>query len=349
MLRFSADIGTRARNAAGDFSWRSLATPRGLAFSILGAGVAFGLFSGLFVELLKNAGPLRALPGVEALIPVDTPTYERSIFGLRTPLSVAATADGQFIYVAEGAGDRTVRKIRAADGEVVADLAPPRTEAGTRKPISAAVTPDGLVYVVDRIRHSVDVYNPADQWIGVLPAPGEEISWQPLSVDVDDEGRAYVTNTDPSGPVLVVYDSTRHLLEEYSTIDAEGVPLSFPNGVAKGRDGRLIIGDSNNARLVLFDPATRATAVHGNRPTESLSLPRGVVIDSRGLALVADANDHSIAGWDFTRSSQNRVFLFGDPGIGEGAFLFPNDIAVAGRSHIFIADRDNDRVQIWRY
>lgn len=349
MLRFPTDIGTRARNAAGDFSWRSLATPRGLAFSILGAGVAFGLFSGLFVELLKNAGPLRALPGVEALIPVDPPRYERSIFGLHSPLSVAASADGQFIYVAEGTGDRTVRKVRATDGEMMADLAPPRSEAGTRKPISVAVTPDGYVYVVDRLRHSVDVYNPTDQWIGVLPPPGEDSAWQPLSVDVDNEGLAYVTNTESRAPVLVIYDSARQLVEQYDSISAEGLPLSFPNGVARARDGRLIIGDSNNARLVLFDTATRVTSVYGNRPTESLALPRGVVMDSRGVALVADANDHSIVGWDFARSSQNRVFLFGDPGIGEGAFLFPNDIAVSGRSHIFIADRDNDRVQIWRY
>jgi DNA-binding beta-propeller fold protein YncE len=338
----------RARDAAERLPWRSLATPRGFAFSVLGAGIILGAASGLFVELLRNSGPLRGLPGVEALIPIDAPTYERSIFGLRSPLSVGATADGEFIYVAEGSGDRTVRKIRAADGEIIADLAPPRTEAGTRKPISVAVSPDGHVYVVDRVRHAVDVYNAADQWIGTLPQP-DEGPWQPLSVDVDYEGRAYVTNTDPRVPVLLVYDASRHLAEEYASIDAEGLPLSFPNGVARGRDGRLIIDDSNNARLVLFDTATRATTVFGNRPNESLALPRGVVVDSRGLALVVDANDHAVLGWDFSRKSENQVFMFGEPGIGEGAFLFPNDIAVAARNHIFVADRDNDRVQIWRY
>lgn len=328
--------------------WTTSTPAQRVAGSVLGLGVVAAAASGLLYDLVLGIPGLRTLPGVSAVLPVDPPTYERSIFGLRAPLSVAVSESGEFLYVAEGAGDRFVRKIRASNGESVAELAPPQTEVGTRKPMAVAVARD-VVYVVDRVRRAVDVYNASDQWMGSLPPPNGDDAWQPLAVDVDQEGRAYVTNTDARSAALVVYDSARHIVEEWGSIEAGGVPLSFPNGVARLRDGRVLISDGNNARLVAYEPKSHSSSVFGNLPNEALALPRGIAMDSRGLLLVADANDHSVSGWDLSRTGRNRVFLVGEPGIGDGAFLFPNDLAVARGNRVYVADRDNDRVQVWRY
>ena len=40
---------------------------------------------------------------------------------------------------------------------------------------------------------------------------------------------------------------------------------------------------------------------------------------------------------------------FGTQGVGEGAFDYPNGVAVDGRGRIYVADSANDRVQVWSY
>ncbi len=341
-------VASRVGRGVAAAVWTGKSRGQRIAHGVLGLGVVVAAASGLVWDVLNAVPGLRSLPGVSAVLPIDPPVYERSIFGLRAPLSVALSESGEFLYVAEGAGDRFVRKIRVADGESVGELAPPRTDVGTRKPMAVAVSAE-FVYVVDRIRRTVDVYDASDQWLGALPSPKGDDAWQPLSVDVDEDGRAYVTNTDAGAPALVVYDRSRHILEEWGSIEADGVPLSFPNGVARGSDGRVLISDGNNARLVVYEPESQATASYGNLATETLALPRGIAFDSRGILLVADANDHSISGWDVSRSGRNRVFVVGEPGIGDGAFLFPTDLVIGRGNRVYVADRDNDRVQIWRY
>jgi hypothetical protein len=39
----------------------------------------------------------------------------------------------------------------------------------------------------------------------------------------------------------------------------------------------------------------------------------------------------------------------GDEGIGDGAFEFPNGVAIDRAARVYVADRENDRVQVWAY
>ena len=40
---------------------------------------------------------------------------------------------------------------------------------------------------------------------------------------------------------------------------------------------------------------------------------------------------------------------FGDFGAGDGQFSYPNDIAIDASGRLYIADRENNRVQVWSY
>lgn len=341
----------RSRRAIPPLLWirerlERYASPRSVvAITALAVVVAGGLIG----YVARNPqDSLRALPGVSAIVPIDPPDYDSSFFGLRAPLSVAVSTDGRLMYVAEGTGDRVVRVVEVSSGENVGSLLPPLTTPGMRKPVSVATTPDGLVYVVDRIRRTVDVYDAEGRWIANLPAPVSEDIWNPLSVDTDSDGRGYVTNTGDGGPVLTVYAIGGQVEETFEEIVVDGLPLSFPNSIARSDDEQLVIGDSNNSRIVVFDLNTRVARAYGNIAPNALAIPRGVVIDGNGLSLVVDANDHTISAWDWAED-RPRLFGFGEPGIGDGAFLFPNDIAIGPNGSIYIADRDNDRIQVWRY
>ncbi len=292
----------------------------------------------------------RALPVVSRIVASAPPRYASSIVGVKAPLSVAVTPDGSVVYVAEGSGERFVAKINVADGASLAMLAPPRTAPGTRKPVSVAVDPNGMVYVVDRLRGDVDIYDVGDRWLGVLPHPRSDGPWEPLTVDVDDAGNVYVTNTAQGGPLVTQYSGTGQIVNLYSPVVAENVPVEYAGGVAVDNQDRPIISDSNNGRLVALEPGSNAVRTAGNSPdTIQLGIPRRVVVDSNGNLLVVDAVDHTITGWQFDETSVALLFTVGEGGIQDGSFLYPNALAVDSEGDIFVADRDNDRIQVWRY
>ena len=43
--------------------------------------------------------------------------------------------------------------------------------------------------------------------------------------------------------------------------------------------------------------------------------------------------------------SPQFLFVFGSPGAGDGQFNFPRRLAVDGAGNVFIADRNNNRIQ----
>jgi sugar lactone lactonase YvrE len=43
------------------------------------------------------------------------------------------------------------------------------------------------------------------------------------------------------------------------------------------------------------------------------------------------------------------VGAFGEQGIEDGRFMYPNGLAVDARARIYVADRENNRIQIWGF
>lgn len=307
----------------------------------------------LMRDLLQNA-PLgvRNLPGVEAVAGVVPPKFTENLLGFRAPLDVAISPDNQFVYVVEGGDDRDVKRLDLRDGSR-ASLAPPRTTPGLRKPLAVAIAPNGVVYVVDRLRYVVDIYDRDNRWRGALPPPPDASSWEPLAVTVDSTGEVYVTNAAANGPTIVSYAPDGSVKEIFPRIAPGGAPLSFPAAVAvmrpNGGKRLVILSDSNNRRVVAMGDAEVPPWTFGDTPGPSaIGLPRGIVAIRADRCLVVDATDHSITAWDLTTGSAKFLFRMAGPGVEDGEFLFPNGIALAPDGRLFITDRDNDRVQIWR-
>jgi DNA-binding beta-propeller fold protein YncE len=340
-------IGVNVRRQLARITPRKAATYGGGAFALI---LVFSLVGGpgILRDQLVRLAPrtIRDLPGVREVVGVVPPSHADTVFGVSAPLSVAVTRDGEFVYVAEGTGLRVVRKISLSDGESVATLTPPGLTIAERQPVSVTVVPSGLVYVVDRLRQQVDVFDQDANWIGLLaPPPGA--GWEPLSIDSDADGFLFVTSTADGGPVLLVYSPDESIIEWYPRIVAEGREVSFPSRVTVGGDGQLWLSDSNNSRIVVVTRGETIGVSYGSVGRDSLALPRGIVVDRNGLAIVADTNDHTLSAWDLASTPPSQLFRVGAPGIEDGTFQYPNDVAVDGRGWLYVADRDNNRVQIW--
>ncbi len=302
------------------------------------------------MNIFKNRAVQR-LPGIQAITGPIPPVYTASILGVKMPQSVAVAPDGNRLYVAEGDGDRGVRMVDLRTRTLLGSLTPPETTPGDRKPMSVALGRGGIVYVVDRRRSVVDMYDPTGQWLGMLPEPlNSKGLWEPLAVAVNAEGLVYVTNANPGGPALVEYNGDGRLLTSVGPTGGNPSPLSFPTGIAMGANGYAFIADSNAGRVVAMDEAGAMVRTYGKTVgLEALALPRGVAIDRRGFMYVTDVTNDDVKVWDISTDPATFLFTFGSSGFADGELLYPNSVAADSNGRIYVADTGNDRVQIWAY
>lgn len=60
------------------------------------------------------------------------------------------------------------------------------------------------------------------------------------------------------------------------------------------------------------------------------------------------SSDHQVQAFD-TDGGRASLLTFGEAGMEEGRFAFPNGLALDARGRLYITDRENDRVQVWAY
>jgi len=293
---------------------------------------------------LSTRKPLsEALPAAEAITRVIKPHYLFSIYGMQGPVGVAVTPAGDRIYVTESGGQRLIRAY-GRDGNEITSFAPPGSGPPSRSPVYIAIDETGQLYVSDRIRHSVDIYDAGGNFKTSLK-PLTKDGWSPLGLRFD-EGNLYLTDLTAGKHRVLVMDKEGALTLQFGhqgKEESDGA-LSFPNAVVVDAQGRLYVSDSNNGRVKVFDEDGKLLYM-----IPGFSLPRGMVIDGTQRLYVVDTVGQTVKVFDVSGKQAKLLFDFGDSGIGDGEFNFPNDIAIDNTGRLYIADRANNRVQVWIY
>jgi DNA-binding beta-propeller fold protein YncE len=312
-----------------------------LAF-LSAAAVVLLIFSGWYLLFRKPISEF-PLPPISA---EPMPTYGYSMYGPLRPTGIAVAPDGSRIYVTQTTTDTAVLVLDGR-GVQVARMVPPQT--GTDHVfVYVAINPvSGEVYVTDRPAAKILVYSPEGEYLRAFDPPETLLGWQPLGVGFDSAGHLFVT--DPSEHRVHEFDAQGALVR---SIGSTG-QFNYPNAVVEDASGRLYVADSNNGRMVVLDPSGLEMAIVRRGPSEGdLGMPRGLAIDDQQRLFVVDTVDQSIKVY---RPAQDPAaaptFLgqFGIAGSGDGAFRYPNAIATDTRGRIYVADWDNDRVQVWTY
>lgn len=313
---------------------------------LLAAALA-AVITAIILELGGKTLP-EVLPGIRR--PPEVPGYSFSFYGAKRPLGVALNPSGDRIYVTESDGARLVR-VYDGSGNEVGTLKPPKPKAA-HVPVYVAVNPvTDEVYVSDRLQQTVYVYDAEGVYQKEFKPPDAAIGggWQPLGLAFDEEGNLYVT--DVSGPShrVLVFRPDGTLLRKVGSAGE----FSFPNGIAVDRWGNVYVSDSNNGRLAIFDPAGKPVAsISQGAGSGDLGLPRGAAIDEEDHLYVVDTVGQQVQVYHLEQEGSTPptyIGSFGQEGQIEGAFEYPNGIATDTHSHVYVTDRENNRVQVWSY
>lgn len=277
------------------------------------------------------------------------PTYVNATYDVAQPLSVAVSPDGSRIYVTQGKGTRETLVLDSA-GKQLGTLAPPAVDGVIATQMFVAVDPgSGDVYATDRTAGQVRIYAADGTFKRVLEPPTDMGVWQPLGITVDGNGNVFIADVAP--PFTRIHEFARDgaFVRDFGT---EG-QMDHPNGLALDSNGNLYVGSTGNGQILVFDPAGNQRALVARGPgAGDVGLPRGVAIDDKDRVYVVDSTGQHVLVYRALKdgaSSLEYVDQFGREGINDGAFEFPNGVAVDTRSRIYIADWNNDRIQLWSY
>ena len=307
------------------------------------------IFAALFAWYLLNRKPFSELPGLSS---TKLPHYEMSIYGVTHPLGVVATASGDRIYVTESDGTRLVHVYDKA-GKQVGTLAPPKSTGNGHIPMYAAINPVTQdVYVSDRMSVAIYVYSAKGAFLRTFAPTGNlGPKFNPLGLAFAPDGSLFATDVHGPG-----FKGHRVVLfgPDGTFVRSIGAPgqLNFPNGIVVDSHGNIEVSDSNSGRLVVFNVAGKMLATVSRGIGEGdLGLPRSAAVDDSGRLFVADTADHMVRVYTVGATGTTPAYVgsFGTEGQLDGTFEYPNGVATDTRAHIYVTDRENNRVQVWGY
>jgi sugar lactone lactonase YvrE len=176
------------------------------------------------------------------------------------------------------------------------------------------------------------------------PQKPDSFTWGAMSgITVDDQNQVYLFNR--SEPTVQVYRADGSLVRTWSTGNPPGthhIKLD-PEGNVWVADFRSHIVQKYTVEgrllMTLGESGVRGCdSDHFDGPTDMAFLPNGEVFISDGYG------NRRVAHFD----AQGRLIkAWGEEGTGPGQFALPHAIAVDSNNRVYVADRNNARIQVF--
>ncbi len=191
-------------------------------------------------------------------------------------------------------------------------------------------------------------YNAVENW-ATLPAG---VQWGPvINVDPDANGNIWVFHR--SDPAIMEFDAAGKLVRSFGAgmfVQAHGLAIDREGNVwvtdAQGKDGK-------GQQVFKFSPEGKVLMTLGKAGVagsghDTFNGPSGVVIAPNGDIFVADGHGLETNA-RIVKFSKDGTFIkeWGKKGSGPGEFDTPHSIAMDSKGRIFVADRVNNRIQIF--
>ncbi len=300
-----------------------------------------------------------------AYLPYETITKFGELT-LSDPSDMMVAEDG-LIYIADSGNKRIV--IGDLNGALIATVG----EGVLKKPTGVFVTKDKHIYVADRDAESVFIFDPAGELVKTYTKPtsplyGENISFLPIKVTVNDAGIMYIvceSNTNgivqispTEGGTFLGYFGTNFASADLMTViyrailtDAQRAQMvsnipSTPTNLAIDAKGLIytVTRGNKNQTLKLLNIA--GTNLINNTDDTYAAAPADVVAGYHDNVYVADQQGYI---YEYNNNGE-LMFVFGGPDDGSqrvGLSSMVSGIAIDSDNRIYVLDSDKCRVQVY--
>lgn len=285
--------------------------------------------------MLSAVSPAVGATTLKLIQPVLTDDKEGT---MKQPEGVACSDAADFIVADSGNGRLLTYTLKegvvAGGGEIkLAQLPyPGRLQKNSK----------GEIFVLDGKLRRIARLSPQGAFLGYLDPQGlpSQAPVAPRSFKIDSRDAIYLLDIF-SERVLVLDPTGKYQRQvDFPSIKGES---SFSD-LAVNAGGDIFLIDSINSMLykaardaVSFAPLTKSLK-------EDMDFPTYITVDNLGNLYLVDQNGGGIILLDQQGSFRGRMLSMGwKPGF----VAYPSQICLTGKGEVFIADRDNNRVQIF--
>lgn len=189
--------------------------------------------------------------------------------------------------------------------------------------------------------------------------PANEPQWSPLGLRFDNIGNLIYSDTTtdlhsihiiPAADLAAPLVSFNPQIKAFGSQGSNNDQFDFPQTAVLDGSGNFYVSDGNNARITVWTPDMQYKTFFGfgSSLNGALNLPRGTWLN-RGCLHVADAVGSLIRVYDVSGAEPALAFEIGSFGVAERQFNYPVDVYIDGTGRLYVADRANNRIQVWSY
>ncbi|RPH64027.1 MAG: hypothetical protein EHM83_08975 [Burkholderiales bacterium] len=151
----------------------------------------------------------------------------------------------------------------------------------------------------------------------------------------------------PDGKLVYVTDmrNSRVLVLDAMTLKLVGTlgerELSYPHDAEFDKAGRLLVADTGNDRVAIYEVSGAQAKPVGE--LKGLSGPEGVAVAPDGRVIVTSTRSATLSVFRDGRLERT----VGGRGSRDGEFSNPHDVEAAADGSVYVVDSGNDRVQVF--
>lgn len=270
------------------------------------------------------------------LRPIQSGYVDGKGAGLNAPEGVGS--DGKSLLVVADTGNGRLVRYNIAGGSLVPGDAISLTQLPY--PVRVRVNSKGEIFALDGKLRKIARISPSGEFKGYVDPTGMagQRIMVPRSLQIDSSDNLYIL--DVSSARVLVLDPEGKFQRE----------IPFPKGYGFFSDfaldagGNLFFVDSVQRKIFTAPKGTGTISPLTEILKEDFNFPVSIAADNRGNLLVVDQNGSGIAIFGLDGSYRGRQSSMGWK---EGFLRYPSQICVTGNGFVFIADRGNNRIQMY--
>ena len=226
-----------------------------------------------------------------------------------------------------------------------------RFEGKLASPVSVAVGKDGLVYVADRGRNSIIVYDNFGLYRSVINLQQEAIQIAGIAID-DAGGFLYVVDRggiDSKLHQLLKYTLDGQLVKKTGIRGDEPLQFNLPLDVSVGSDGSVYVLDSGNFRVQKLSREGEFIESWGKAGDllGHFGMPRSIAMDEEDNIYISDAQFGNVQIFNNKGKllmSLGRLSQDDEP----GAYSLITGITVDDRSYLYVLDQYMKKMEVFK-
>ena len=160
-----------------------------------------------------------------------------------------------------------------------------------------------------------------------------------------EKGKVYICNPYQ----IVIFTTSGEYVTDFGMPGEGNGQFDRPNGIDVGSDGTIYVSDCNNLRIQAFTPQGkfkwgygRKVGIDTHTNGRMFGLPRNIAVGPDGNVYISDAFHFQIK---VLSPSGQLLAAMGKRGTEPATFNYPNGIELTHDSTVYIADKENNRVQ----